>query len=229
MQLKIVSWNIFGGIKLPEIIQCLSEANPDIIGLQEVLQDEGGENNNAKAIADVLGYTYTYETTTLLIPSISHLLEKHGIEKNMEWGNAILSRYPISHRNSHVLSRERKRTALEATVEINGKSLHIFSTHLAYALIQPSEIQITQAQNLLKVLPKENGLVMGNFNVTPDSKIIDDIGSVMVNTEGDQTKYTADGKKMDYIFSTRDIKILSSGTIDSQASDHLPIYTIIEI
>ena len=229
MQLKVVSWNIFGGRKLPEIIQCLREANPDIIGLQEVLQDEGGANNNAKAIADVLGYTYTYETTTLLIPSISHLLEKHGIEKNMEWGNAILSRYPISHRNSHVLSRERKRTALEATVEINGKSLHIFSTHLVYALTQSSEIQITQAQNLLKVLPKENGLVMGNFNVTPDNKIINDIESIMVNTEGDQTKYTADGKKMDYIFSTRDIKILSSGTIDSQASDHLPVYTIIEL
>jgi len=229
MQLKIVSWNIYGGRKLPEIIQCLKEANPDIVGLQEVLQDEGGANNNAKAIADVLGYTYIYETTTLLIPPISHLLEKHGIEKNMEWGNAILSRYPISHKNLHVLSIERKRTALEATVEIEGKNLHVFSTHLVYVSIQPSEIQTTQAQNLLKVLPKENGLIMGTFNATPDNKIIDDMNSVTVNTEGDQTKYTADGKKMDYLFSTRDIKILSSGTIDSQASDHLPIYAIIEI
>ena len=147
----------------------------------------------------------------------------------MEWGNAILSRYPISHRDLHVLSRERKRTALEATVEIEGKNLHVFSTHLVYAPIQPSEIQTTQAQNLLKALPKEHGLVMGNFNTTPDNKIIDDMNSVMVNTEVDQTKYTADGKKMDYIFSTRDIKILSSGTIDSQASDHLPVYTIIEL
>ena len=229
MQLKIVSWNIWGGRKLPEIIQCLSEANPDIIGLQEVLQDEGGANNSAKAIADALGYTYIYETTTLLIPSISHLLEKHGIDKNMEWGNAIVSRYPISDRNVHVLSGDRKRTALEGTVTVEGKSLHIFSTHLVYAPAQPSEIQAAQAQNLLKVVPKESGLVMGDFNATPDSKIIEDMASAMVNTEGDPAKYTADGKKIDYIFSTADIKTLSSGTLDSQASDHLPVYAIIEI
>ncbi len=229
MQLKIVSWNIWGGRKLPEIIQCLSEANPDIIGLQEVLQDEGGANNSAKAIADALGYTYIYETTTLLIPSISHLLEKHGIDKNMEWGNAILSRYPISNRNVHVLSGDRKRTALEGTVTIEDKKLQVFSTHLVYAPAQPSHTQTTQMQNLLKVLPKENGLVMGDFNATPDDKIMEDMTGVMVNTEGDSTKYTADGKKIDYIFSTMDIKILSSGTLDSQASDHLPIYAIIEI
>ena len=229
MQLKIVSWNIWGGRKMPEIIQCLKETNPDIIGLQEVLQDEGGANNSAKAIADALGYTYIYETTTLLIPSISHLLEKHGIEKNMEWGNAILSKYEISDNNMHVLSGDRKRTALEAVVQIEGKNLHIFSTHLVYTPAQPSEIQATQAQNLLKIVPKENGLVMGDFNATPDSKIIEDMNKTMVNTEKDLTKYTADGKKLDYIFSTTDIKTLSSGTLDSQASDHLPIYAIIEI
>lgn len=229
MQLKIVSWNIYGGRKLPEIIKCLTEANADIIGLQEVLEDENGANNGAKAIADVLGYNYTYETTTLLIPSISHLLEKHGIEKNMGWGNAILSKYEISEKNTHVLSRDRKRTALEAAVRVEGKNLHVFSTHLVYASVQPSETQSVQAQNLLKVLPKENGLVMGNFNATPDSKIIEDMKRVMVNTEEDPTTYTADGKKMDYIFSTADIKTISSGTIASQASDHLPIYAIIEI
>lgn len=229
MQLKIVSWNIFGGKKLPEIIQCLSEAKPDIIGLQEVMQDEGGANNSAKAIADALGYTYIYETTTLLIPSISHLLEKHNIETPMEWGNAILSKYPISDSNVHVLSGDRKRTALEGTVKIGDKDLHVFSTHIVYASVQPSEIQATQAQNLLKVLPKEHGLVMGDFNMTPDSKIIADISSVMVNTEKDPSKHTSDNKKIDYIFSTADIKILSNGTLDSQASDHLPIYTIIEI
>lgn len=229
MQLKVVSWNIWGGRKLPEVIQCLSEANPDIIALQEVLQDEGGANNSAKAVADALGYTYIYETTTLLIPSISHLLEKHGIDKNMEWGNAILSRYPISNRNVHVLSGERKRTALEGTITIEDKKLQVFSTHLVYAPAQPSHTQTTQMQNLLKVLPKENGLVMGDFNATPDDTVMGDILKVMVNTEVDSTKYTADGKKADYIFTTTDIKTISSGTLDSQASDHLPVYAIVEI
>lgn len=229
MQLKIVSWNIYGGRKLPEMIECLREANPDIIGLQEVLQDEGGANNSAKAIADVLGYTYVYETTTLLMPSISHLLEKHKIENNMEWGNAILSKYPLSDRNVHVLSGDRKRTALEATVKIEDKSLHVFSTHLVYAAVQPSEIQTTQVHNLIKVLPKENCLVMGDFNATPDSKAIEDMSKAMMNTESDPTKFSADGQKLDYIFSSADIQTLSSGTLDSQASDHLPIYANIEI
>lgn len=229
MQLKIVSWNIWAGRKLPETIQCLSEANPDIIGLQEVLQEEDGTNNSAKAIADALGYTYIYETTTLLLPSISHLLEKHKIDKNMEWGNAIVSRYPIKESRLHVLSGDRKRTALEATIEVEGKTLHVFSTHLVYASAQPSDIQSTQMKNLIKIAPKESGLVMGDLNATPDSDIIKTMSKVMMNTEGDPTKITADDKKMDYIFSTADIKTLESGTLDSQASDHLPLYAIIEI
>jgi endonuclease/exonuclease/phosphatase family metal-dependent hydrolase len=229
MQLKIVSWNIWGGIHLPEIITCLKEANPDIIGLQEVLQDEGGANNSAKAIADAFGYTYIYETTTILIPSISHLLEEHKIEKNMEWGNAIISRYPILHSDVHVLSQERKRVALEATIKVDDTELRVFSTHLVFAPVQPSMTLETQSRNLLEVLPKEHGLVMGDFNTTPDSEIIQNMCKVMTNTESDPSKITADGKKIDYIFSTADIKVLGSGTLTSTASDHLPVYAIIEI
>jgi endonuclease/exonuclease/phosphatase family metal-dependent hydrolase len=228
-QLKIVSWNIWGGKNLPEIIDCLKKENPDVIGLQEVLQDEGGGNNHAKTIAEALGYTYVYETTTLLLPLISHLLKELDIEKNMEWGNAILSKYKITDHNVHVLSDSRKRVALEATIKFENKDLHFFSTHLVYAPIQPNEVQAVQAENLLKILPKENAIVVGDFNATPDSEVIQHVNKVMLDTESDSTKFTSEGKKIDYIFSTTDIKTISSGTIVSQASDHLPVYSIIEM
>lgn len=241
-QLKIVSWNIFGGKNLIQIIELLRDVNADIIGLQEVLQNEGGGNNVANIIADALGYECVYETTALLTATASELLKENGIEKNMEWGNAILSKYPIINNKSYILSESHKRIALEATIKIENKNLYFFSTHLVHTHLQPSEIQVAQIENLLKVVPKKHSIIMGDFNATPESEAIQKMKKVMINTERDTSKFTWSVQsngcricgsigikyRLDYIFSTKDIRTVSSGTMDSKASDHLLIYSIIE-
>lgn len=226
--LKVVSWNIWGGQKLPEIIEQLKAMQPDVIGLQEVLQDEAGGNNNAKDIAEALGYSYIYETTTLLIPSISKLLEEHHIEKNMEWGNAIVSKYPIQSHAVHVLSQDRKRTAIEAVISVHGTELHVISTHLVYAPEDASELHTHQIQSLLKIVPTERGIVMGDFNADPKTESIQSIGTILIDSNQGSTEPTSGTDRLDYIFHTNDLKATESGVTPSGASDHSPIYAVIE-
>lgn len=235
-RLKIVSWNIWGGKNLSEIIEVLKEIDADIIGLQEVLESETGTNNNAKAIADALGYEYVYTPTTLLTPSVSHLLKEIKVEENMQWGNAILSKHAIKNSVVHILSETKKRTALEAIITIEDRGFHFFSTHLAYVDKFSSEIQLTQTENLLKTIPAEFAIVVGDFNAIPQTKVIEKMKEVLTDawSKGTEAPHTHTSTEtgiestIDYIFTTKDIRVLSAGVIKSRASDHFPVYGIIE-
>lgn len=241
-QLKIVSWNILGRHDVPGVIGRLKSMGGDIIGLQEVLQDEDGNNNDAQTIADALGCEFIYEPTILLDPAVSHLLKQLGASEPAWWGNAVLSKYPIKNKRVHSLSEIRRRTAVEATVEIDGKELHAFSTHLVHGDGEAAQIHLAQVETLLKIVPHSAAIVMGDFNATPESEAVQKMSSVLIQTEGDLSRVTrgmhpevysapdldSEKKRIDYIFATRDIKIVSSGVIDSNASDHLPIYATVE-
>jgi len=243
MRLKVASWNIFGGRDVPGVIKCLKELDADIIGLQEVLADEDGSSNDAQAIAEALGYSWLYAPTELLTPSASYVLSQLGIGKNKWWGNALVSRYPMSGKQIHVLSQEHKRTALEATVAVGGTSLRAFSTHLVYGGGRTAAVREAQAERLLAFVPSTAAIVMGDFNATPESDAVRKMSSVMTQTESNLARYTigrhpelyhaADGatdkQRLDYIFTTRDLRALESGVVDSDASDHIPIFALVEL
>lgn len=239
MSLKILSWNIWGGQHLPEIISFLRTANADIIGLQEVIQDLDGSNNTAKMIAEELGYEYIYAPTYNVETAKSYKLFK---PKTVEVGNGILSRRKISEYKVHKLSEEKKRMAVEALIPADGRNLRVFSTHLKHTHHQPSELQNLQAENLTKVIPKENAVLMGDFNAAPDSECVKIVSRVVENTdkipfaptwsvypEGCPTcNPQAIDTRLDYIFKTRDIKTSSFEVGNSKGSDHLPISVIVE-
>lgn len=241
--LTVASWNIFGGRDVPGVMKCLAELDADVIALQEVLQDEDGSNNHAQEIAAALGYEWFYEPTLLMTPSVSYVLKQLGIEENKWWGNALLSRLPMSGKKAYHLSEEHKRIALEATVMSNDTSVRVFSTHLVYGTGQAAETRATQVENLLALVPSTSALVMGDFNATPESETVQKMLQVMGSTERDFTRFTigahpelyhapsgaTDKQRLDYIFITRDVRTISSGVADSDASDHLPIYATVEL
>lgn len=222
--LRVLSWNIWGGKNLDEIIECLKEANADIIALQEVLQDVNGNNNGAKTIAEALGYHWVFGRTRTLDPDVSHLLKEHGIQTDKEWGNAVLSKWPISDHEVLFLSEKNQRTAVLAKINIYNTEISVFSTHLVHAA-HPTEVRIAQAEYLLKNIPKAKAIIGGDFNDTPESETIVKMETAM--KRGEDTTSTNDSRKIDYIFTTGDFEILEEGSIASLASDHLPIYSVI--
>src|SRR3989344_7052569 len=100
MRLKVLSWNIWGGRYLPQVIDFLKESNADIIGLQEVSRDPGGANNAAEVIGKQLGCRWVYGAIKQLKASEIGLKS----EKTIEWGNAILSKHEIIENKNHPLS-----------------------------------------------------------------------------------------------------------------------------
>ncbi len=239
MQLKIVSWNIWCGKNLSQVIEFLRTANADLIGLQEVVQDMDGSNNSAEIIAKELGYEYFFARTCTLAPS--QILPE--IQKPVEWGNAILSKFPFEETKAHILSDTNIRIAVQADIKAGDKTIHFFSTHLIHTHQQASEIQELQAKNLVKIIPVQDSVVVGDFNALPESNAIQIIHQTLKSADQalNQSTWSMDPNgclvcnpheliaKLDYIFTSQNIKTIFFETGKSHASDHVPIIGTIEV
>ncbi len=241
MRLKVLSWNIWCGTYLSDVISFLKQEQPDIIALQEVLEEENG--NIALTIAKELGYECVY---ALGMQMPAKFLNNSSIspETLISFGNAVLSKYPIVSSATHDLPQgENKRPMIQADIKVGDRVLHAFSLHLKHSHQQPLEMQNKQADMLLTVIPAEASIVMGDFNCLPDSYPIQTVSKSLTDTEpGAATptwcnyiggcsvcKIDTVIHKLDYIFTTRDISSSSFTVTDSRASDHLPVSAMIEI
>ncbi len=240
MKLKILSWNIWCGTYLDGVIEFLKTADADIIALQEVAQNDRG--NISEIIAKELGYKYVY-TTDINMPLKYLPGHEENDERTIKMGNAILSKYEITSSKEHHLVENKDRTVIEANIKVADKILNVFSIHLRHTHQKQRDLQDLQADNLLKLLPKENTVVMGDFNSLPESGVIEKVSKVLQNTEANSNTPTwsvyKEGcteclidkliHKLDYIFTTKDLKTNSFEVYDSKSSDHLPISVVVKI
>lgn len=233
MQLKILSWNIWYSGDLEKVNEFLENFNADIFGLQEVMR-VNGEIKLSKYLKEESGYKYVY-APAFKIPI-------NGVQT--EVGNAIFSKYPILSHIVHNLSEKDNRIAVQSDIQVRDKILHVFSTHLIHTHQQKSELQDLQATNLIKVLLSENTILMGDFNSLPQSNPIKIVSNVLRNTDTkslpswsvypygckDKTCVPSEIKfKLDYIFTSKDLKTSSFKVEDSKASDHLPISVLVNL
>jgi len=241
MKLKILSWNIWCGTYLDEVIKFLKTANADIIALQEVVEDERG--NLVEIIAKELGYEYVHAIGMNMPVRFLPKYEKDD-KRTIKFGTAILSKYKIIDSRIYELVDENKRLVIGTDIKIRNETLHIFSIHLKHTHQKSLEIQDAETENLLRLLPEKNTVVMGDFNALPESTVIETMSQVLKNAGENSTTptwsvykdgctcITKDGEiiyQLDYIFTSKDIKTNSFKVYESKASDHLPISAMIEI
>jgi endonuclease/exonuclease/phosphatase family metal-dependent hydrolase len=154
--------------------------------------------------------------------------------------NAVFSKYPIVDSKGHTLIEGRMGAVIEAKIKVGDEILSVFSVHLKHTHLKESEYQLEQARNLLKLVPKEKAIVMGDFNALPESNTVKLMSSALVNTDPSNKPTWSmypDGCpvcepdklawRFDYIFTTNDLKFNSAEVGESRASDHLPIFTIL--
>ncbi|OGZ00218.1 MAG: hypothetical protein A3B13_00155 [Candidatus Liptonbacteria bacterium RIFCSPLOWO2_01_FULL_45_15] len=229
MRVKIISWNIWIDGNFDKISVFLRRANADIIGLQEVKNDDP----ERKIIEFLTGLGYQY----VFAP-----IEKSWSGRKYNDGPAIFSKYPIITSEKYILSETKSRMAVKADIEINNVKLHIFNTHLLHVHQKESDIQNEQVSALIKVLPVDRTIVMGDFNATPESTVIREMKTALIDTDPassptwsvypagcDECNPQAMDTKLDYIFKTKDIKTDSFEVRKSEGSDHLPISVLVEI
>jgi endonuclease/exonuclease/phosphatase family metal-dependent hydrolase len=230
MKIKVLSWNIWRGKNFPEVIEFLKKEQPDLIGLQEVLEDE----EHTEKLAKELGFYYFFGK--------AFTTDRH--ETVFTLGNAVLSRFPILESRIIMLSGLEDYQRSSATeprnvtlikVRVKDQELTFATTHLAHSLDNvPSELRTKQTKNLMKEVDKESLILCGDFNSLPDDPAIKLLEESLINTDSDPSKKTwvdkdGDHFRIDYILTSKDLKNNTFQVLESDASDHKPISVDIEL
>lgn len=193
----------------------------DIVGLNEM--------RNAGEYED-------YEDQTGILSKLTGL-ENHYFAQAIRfhdgknpYGNALLSRYPLkSVETILVPDPEPKaydgyyetRCLLKAKLE-NG--LTVLVIHFG---LNPDE-QENAVQTILANLEDEKCILMGDFNVVPDDKVLLPIRERMVDTaeffDAPKLSFPSDNPtvKIDYIFVSKDIQVVEADVPAIVAADHRP-------
>ena len=228
MELKILSWNIWVDCHFEDFKTFITDADADIIGLQEVKYND--PERDVITFMTGLGYKHIFAP------------EQTWKAPGFRFGPAIFSKSEIESSQVHILSEENKRVAVQADIRVNDEIFHIFNTHIMHTHQQQSDVQDSQVEKLLSLLPEKRTLVMGDFNATPESGVIKRMCEALNNTDPSNTPtWTTDPKgcskcdvrgvtvRLDYIFASRDLTTHSPAVGKSDASDHLPISVTVKI
>lgn len=193
----------------------------DIVGLNEM--------RNAGEYEDYVDQTgILSELTGLENHYFAQAIRFHG-GKN-PYGNALLSRYPLkSVETILVPDPEPKaydgyyetRCLLKAKLE-NGLTVLVIHFGLN------SDEQENAVKTILANLEEEKCILMGDFNVTPDDKVLLPIRERMVDTaeffDAPKLSFPSDNPtiKIDYIFVSKDIQVVEADIPAIVAADHRP-------
>ena len=163
ISLSVLTYNIWFDnqnwpARFAHMLSEIRELDPDIIGLQEVIQRQNLDNQ-AQMMADSLDFYYYFSSVD---PPTS----------STRFGNAILSRYPIEESNWRALKPLTDyRTAAHIRINAEGNIIDIYNTHLHNAAVN-THIREEQILDLLDFIDQTTAnefiFITGDFNANPD-------------------------------------------------------------
>lgn len=165
-RLRVLTWNLwwrFGPWKsrFPAIEATIRRFDPDVIALQEVWGADG--ETSASRLASALGYEHVFAHRLVL--------------DEIEFGNAILSRWPIAEREEWPLparvDAEEQRTLLLAEIDGPRGRFQVFCTHLNWRF-DHSDVRQEQVRYLCERIAERRPrdyppILCGDLNADPDS------------------------------------------------------------
>jgi endonuclease/exonuclease/phosphatase family metal-dependent hydrolase len=245
--LRVLHWNLYHGQNakkrwgFPQQMEVIANAKPDIISLNEVEKFNSSYGNIDQA-AELAKYL-TQKTGT----KWSHYMRvASGSSKGI--GNAVLSRFPIDATSYCQLSR--RRNAVHMSVVVNGRTVNVWSTHLA---VESGRDRVEEAETLLACMDNfsEQRIVAGDFNAQSGSREVALMTAEHFDTwskaksRGDAINYSGncDGcsrrSRIDYLFTAKSaastLVLKSAQMIDTRdargtmASDHKPMLVVYSI
>ncbi len=220
------------------IVQALNEAQPDVIGLQEVREfPEQPGVHQAEQIAHDLGYHCAF----------APLISDENDQERFVQGLAVLSCYEI--RETHVIklkaagsATDWQQSVLHTVINTPQKALHLLTCHLTP---RSEDAQLAAVEHILRylaTLPADQPrIVVGDFNAVPSSPTIQRMTEVQAGLhDAWQEAHPVDGgptmpselptHRLDYIFIGNSFQIQAVerlGTRPDQdgfyPSDHLGV------
>lgn len=238
--MRIMTYNIQHGrdhhtpdrdnILLSQIADVIRELDPVFCTLNEV-RNEGklpDYTNQAKAIGDALGWHH-------------YFAEAIRFDGDNPYGNAIVSKYPIVEAETILIPDPavkkydgyyETRCVLKAVLDMEGKPFTVFTAHFG---LNPDEAE-NAVNTVLTEVRKCNTpfCLQGDFNLQPDSPLLRPIFEELVDTAcagfGPMFTFSSDDpfEKIDYIFVSKDVNVLSADAPVVIASDHTPFIADID-
>lgn len=227
--LLVVSYNIQYGEDIALALDDLRRTNldqADVLLVQEMTPE------GVDTLAAALGLHARYQ------PASIH--PHHG----RPFGNAVLSRWPITATTLHVLPHPhpwtgQRRAALACDLDVAGRPLRVISLHLATPVLS-QDSRVEQAAAVLAELvdhPSGALVVGGDFNLSLPAELRTvrrhyrrQAGLRLVNTGPDCTvrwnvgRLIGGGCRLDLLFQ-RGLVVAAAGVATAaRASDHLPIW-----
>ncbi len=176
---RVLSYNIHHGegtdgvVGLPRIATVIRSAEADLVALQEVdrgVARTGGVDQPAR-LAELTGMHVVFE--------------RNITYQGGDYGNAVLSRYPIVRHANHHYPQTRpreQRGALAAEVRIEGKPVVFVATHLDYhADDTERRASVALLEELVAARPEVAWIVAGDFNATPESPVMAAAGAFLAD------------------------------------------------
>lgn len=245
--LKVMSFNIAHGLSMDNVVDLektasvIEQSGSEIIGLQEVdrfFTERSSFIDQVDWLSRRLGMYAGYGPNLNLDP-----IEPERPRR--QYGNAILSKYPIKYVENHLLAEvaspivhSEQRGILEAVIEVKGVYLNFYNTHLS---LNDEELEVN-IDEILVLLNKSRfpKVLTGDFNAAPDHPQIKRMERQFTDVFKDADKNDAytypspyenidDGvelkpvTRIDYIFTDSHLLVKNASVIETAVSDHLPI------
>jgi len=239
--LRVLCYNIHYGqgndgvYDIPRLAEVIKAAKPDLVALQEVDVgvERSGRIHELRQLAKLTGMAARYGPT-------QHY--QGGL-----FGNAVLTRLPILDVAIHPLpyteATKEKVTYPRAAIVVtmrgpDGKPFRFISTHFQHGRFEEDRIAEAQAINKL-FAGKDNKvptILAGDMNATPDSEPMKILHQRWTNAIDDAATFTGPSKapkyRIDYVlyrpasrFSLKHTEVID----ERMASDHLPVFAILEL
>lgn len=244
--MKIIQANVWHAKLGQQVIDFLKAEAADFACLQEVNDLDGRAGTKRFATLEEIkasaSLPYSY-----MQPAYSFRF----MERELHFGNAILSRHPIVSSETVFTHGEYKanfdikhddgniRNLQHISVEASGQTLHILNHH-GYHLHESkrgNEITMQSMQIIADVIDRLNGPVIlcGDFNLVPESESIGVINRRLINLTNqygiDNTLTELDGRNIacDYIFVNDQVHVKNFARSDALISDHYPLVLEFEL
>lgn len=232
-ELRILSYNIHHGrgldgeVDLERIAKVIKSAQPDLVALNEV---DKGVNRSGKL---------DEPAELARLTGMHHAFEKNIEYDGGEYGNAILSRWPIEKTEnvplpSHYEGEQRGMLMVKVASD-EGQSLWFAATHLDYRPNDAERVASTEAIEKLIAsrFAGQHFVLAGDFNALPKSRVIEQLARTWMIAETGYT-FPADEpvRRIDYVMArpvaawrVRSAKVLKAPL----ESDHRPVLVVLEM
>ena len=123
------------------------------------------------------------------------------------------------------------RTMPVVEINLNGERIKILNVHLEDRF---KSDRISQAEQISTLVSESFTIALGDFNALA-TNLEDPTINIIKNSGMEQNlqdlTFPANNpdRKLDYIFTTKDLTVINSKVIKTEASDHLPIYSEIKV